>query len=278
MAGKPTRQRGNHKGPIALLSDFGYRDHYAGVMRGVIASIAPGAQVIDITQGVAPQNVLAGALVLRESWSFFPPATVFVAVVDPGVGTQRRAVAIETKSGARMVGPDNGVLWMAAEQAGLKRVVELREQRYFLANQSATFHGRDIFAPVGAHLWNGISLLRFGPLIDDMHQLALPQPTEHDDELIGTVIYADTYGNLVSNLRRPRVEVLQARFPTQRLLVRIGNCVPLFVCRTYGDVPRNAPLALFGSFEMLEIAVREGSAADLLAAGPGAEIRVRAQS
>jgi S-adenosyl-L-methionine hydrolase (adenosine-forming) len=272
MADKPTP-----KGPIALLTDFGYRDHYAGVMRGVIASIARGAPVIDVTHGVPAQNLVAGALVLRECWRFFPPSTIFVVVVDPGVGTQRRAVAIETDSGARMIGPDNGVLWMAAEKAGLKRAVELREQRYFLRNPSSTFHGRDIFAPVAAHLWNGVGLLRLGPPVSDIHPLALPVPVERNDELMGSVVYADTYGNLVSNIPRSMVESLQARFPTRRLLVRIDDSVPLFVCQTYGDVPRNAPLALFGSFEMLEIAVRDASAADTLAAGPGAEIRVRAQ-
>ena len=265
------------KGPIALLSDFGYQDHYAGVMRGVIASIAPNAPVIDITHGVSPHNVPAGALVLRESWRFFPPTTVFVVVVDPGVGTARRALAVETNCGARLIGPDNGVLWMTAEQAGVKRTVELQTPRYFLPHPSSTFHGRDVFASVGAHLWNGVSLLRLGPPIAEMMKLSLPEPVEHDDELVGTVAYADTYGNLVTNLPRLRVEALQARFPTRRLLVRINGGAPLVISETYGDVPKNAPVALFGSFEMLEIAVREGNAAQVLAAGPGAEIRVCAQ-
>jgi len=267
----------NQKGPIALLSDFGNREHYAGVMRGVIASIAPGAAIIDISHGVAPHNVIAGALVLRESWRFFPPSTVFVAVVDPGVGTQRRAIAVETRSGARLVGPDNGLLWMAAEQAGFKRAVELRAHEYFLPQQSSTFHGRDIFAPVSAHLWNGVTLTRFGPPLADIQRIALPEAVEHHHELIGRVIYTDTYGNLVSNLPRSRVEALQARFPSRMLLVRIRDSVPFAICQTYGDAPRNAPLALFGSFEMLEIAVREGSAAQVFAAEPGVEIRVHAQ-
>ena len=122
MAGlRPTRKTRRHDTPIALLTDFGYQDHYAGVLRGVIASISPGARVIDITHGIAPQNVAAGALALRESWRFFPSATIFLVVVDPGVGTQRRAIAVETEAGAKLVGPDNGVLWMAIEQAGFKR-------------------------------------------------------------------------------------------------------------------------------------------------------------
>lgn len=277
MAARRKPKTVHRRAPIALLSDFGYHDHYAGVMRGVIASIAPAAWIIDITHGVEPQNVVAGALALRESWRFFPPNTIFIAVVDPGVGTDRRPIAVETRSGARFVGPDNGVLWMAAEQAGFKCAVELRSERYFLAARSSTFHGRDVFAPVGAHLWKGGSLLRMGPSITDLQRLELPEPVERGDELAGTVIYSDTYGNLVSNLSRSRIQALQARFPRQRLLVRIKDNAPLVVSRTYGDVPKNAPLALFGSFEMLEIAVREGNAAQMLAAAPGAEIRVRAE-
>ncbi len=263
--------------PVALISDFGYRDHYAGVMRGVIASIAPHAAVIDVSHGVAPQDIVAGALILRESWRFFPPDTVFVVVVDPGVGTPRRPVAVETNSGVRLVGPDNGVLWMTIDQAGLKHAVHLQSERYFLSRQSSTFHGRDIFAPVAAHLSNGVALARLGAPITDLERLTVPDPVESGDQLIGLVIYQDTYGNLVSNLTRARIERLQARFPSRRLLVRIGSSVPFAIARTYGDVPKDSPLALFGSFEMLEIAVREGNAARIFAAGPGAEIRVRAQ-
>jgi S-adenosyl-L-methionine hydrolase (adenosine-forming) len=278
VAVKTVRKTLAAKGAVALISDFGYRDHYAGVMRGMIASIAPGAPIVDITHGVPAHNLMAGALVLRESWRFFPPRSVFVAVVDPGVGTPRRAIAVETRSGARFVGPDNGLLWMAVAQAGFKRAVELQTRKYFLPDQSSTFHGRDIFAPVAANLWNGVSLARLGPIIIDLQCMTLPDPVEDDEELIGVVIYADSFGNLISNLPRARVEALAARFPRRRLLVRIGDGVPFVLSRTYGDVPKNAPLALFGSFEMLEVAVREGNAAEVLAAAPGAEVRVRAQS
>ncbi len=111
--------------PLAIITDFGYRDHYAGAMKGVIASIAPGASVIDITHGVPAQSVAAGAIALRETWRYFPARTVFLAVVDPGVGTPRAPIAIETRAGARFVGPDNGLLWLAANQAGIKRQFEI---------------------------------------------------------------------------------------------------------------------------------------------------------
>src|SRR5258708_10450431 len=138
--------------PLAILTDFGYRDHYAGVMKGVIATIAPGANLIDITHGIEPQCTVAGAIALRESWRYFPRRTVFLAVIDPGVGTARAPIAIETRAGARFVGPDNGVLWLAASEAGIKRIVKLTSTRPRPSNVSTTFHRRDIFAPAAAHL------------------------------------------------------------------------------------------------------------------------------
>ncbi len=151
--------------PLAIITDFGYRDHYTGAMKGVIASIAPGAVVIDITNGIPAQSIVAGALALRESWRFFPPRTVFLAVVDPGVGTARAPIAIETRTGARFVGPDNGLLWLAATEAGIKRVVKLTSLRHRLTNVSATFHGRDIFAPAAAYLWRGTPISVLGPAL-----------------------------------------------------------------------------------------------------------------
>jgi S-adenosylmethionine hydrolase len=148
--------------PIAILTDFGYRDHYVGAMKGVIASIAPGADVIDITHGIPAQSIVAGALALRESWRYFPPRTVFLAVVDPGVGSARLPIAIETRAGARFVGPDNGLLWLAAKEAGIAKIVKLTSPRHRLTNVSATFHGRDIFAPAAAYLWRGTSLSALG--------------------------------------------------------------------------------------------------------------------
>src|SRR5208283_1358176 len=146
---------GADSAPIALLTDFGYRDHYVGAMKGVIASIAPDARIIDITHGIAAQSVTAGAIALAQSWRFFPKRTVFLVVVDPGVGTARLPIAIETKTGARFVGPDNGVMSLAAKEVGIRHIVELRDPKYRLGNVSSTFHGRDIFAPAAAWLSKG---------------------------------------------------------------------------------------------------------------------------
>src|SRR6516225_9023768 len=147
------RPRTHRTVPIALLTDFGYRDHYGGVMKGVIASISPQAPIIDLTHGIPPQQVLAGALALRESVHFFPRRTIFLGVVDPGVGT------------------DNGLLWLAAERAEIKRIVELRSPRYRLPKVSASFHGRDIFAPAAAWLWRGVPMSELGPPLQTMNQL-----------------------------------------------------------------------------------------------------------
>jgi len=268
--------RGGGAAPIAILTDFGYRDHYVGAMKGVIASIAPGATLIDITHGVPPQSIAAGAIALAQTWRLFPPRTVFLVVVDPGVGTARLPVAVQTRAGARFVGPDNGVLSLALEEAGPSRAVELRAPRYRLARVSATFHGRDIFAPAAAHLWRGVKLESLGPPVrEGLTHLELAEPREGVEELRGEVLYVDGFGNLVSNIARDALGRFEARFPAMRLSVRIGTSAPIEILQAYGDARKGVPLATFGSFELLEIAVRDGSAAQRFAAGPGAIVTVR---
>jgi S-adenosyl-L-methionine hydrolase (adenosine-forming) len=260
--------------PLAIITDFGYRDHYVGAMKGVIASIAPGAAVIDITHGIPAQSIVAGALALRECWRYFPPRTVFLAVVDPGVGTARAAIAVETRTGARFVGPDNGLLWLAANQAGIKRIVRLTSPRHRLTSVSATFHGRDIFAPAAAYLWRGESISALGAALrsSSIVQLDLPRPLDSARELRGEVIYVDAFGNLVSNIERRAVQQFGARFRHKSLSVRIEGGAAMRILDAYGDAPKGAPLAIFGSFGLLEVAVRDGNAAAHFAAGPGSSV------
>jgi S-adenosylmethionine hydrolase len=262
--------------PVAIITDFGYRDHYVGAMKGVIASIAPRANVIDITNGVVAQCIVAGAIALRESWRYFPPRTVFLAVVDPGVGTTRAPIAIETRAGARFVGPDNGLLWLAAKEAGIKRVVKLTSSRHRLTNVSATFHGRDIFAPAAAYLWRGTPISALGPALrsTSIVTLELPRPTESSRELRGEVVYVDGFGNLVSNIDRRTAEQFGSRFRHKSLSVRIKGGAAMGILDTYGDAPKGASLAIFGSFNLLEIAIRNGNAAAKFAAGPGTPVSV----
>jgi S-adenosyl-L-methionine hydrolase (adenosine-forming) len=263
--------------PIVLLSDFGYHDHYVGVMKGVIASIAPAAKVIDLTHGIAPHAIAAGSIVLEQSWRHFPERTIFVAVVDPGVGTSRLPIAVECSSGARFIGPDNGLLINAAGQAGIRRMVELQSQRYRLPAVSATFHGRDIFAPAAAHLWRGVRIGSLGPELRGMTQGAtVPSVIEQRNRITGSVIYVDGFGNLITNIDRACVERLADRFRGSRLSIRIGREAPTELRNSYGEAEVGDPLATFGSFEKLEVAVRNGSAAERFAAGSGAKVTVGA--
>lgn len=280
MAPRKTSRRSSAKksrsddAPIAILSDFGYRDHYVGAMKGVIAGIAPNARVIDITHGIAPQAVMAGALALAQSWRFFPKRTVFLAIVDPGVGSARKSLAIETHAGARFVGPDNGVLSLAAKEAGLARIVELSTAKYRLTNVSATFHGRDIFAPAAAWLSIGTSLRSLGPTLPEMIHLSIPAPIRRDDMLEGRIIYVDGFGNLITNIDRATLASFAASFRADKLLVRIEAGAPMEILQAYTGAPAGAPLAILGSFDFLEIAVRDGSAASHFGLGEGAPVTV----
>lgn len=277
MPSRSPRRRtssGADSAPIAILTDFGYRDHYVGAMKGVIATIAPDARVIDITHGIPPQSVTAGAIALAQSWRLFPKLTVFIAVVDPGVGTTRLPIVIETNAGARFVGPDNGVMHLAAKDAGIRRIVELRTPKYRLKNVSSTFHGRDIFAPAAAWLSIGTPIRSLGPTIREMKQLSIPPATRRGKTLEGKVIYVDGFGNLVTNIDRATLEAFGASFRTAPLLVRIGKGTSMEIFQAYGDVPSGAPLATLGSFELLEIAVRDGSAASRFGLSEGAPVSV----
>ena len=265
---------GAARSPIAILTDFGYRDHYVGVMKGVIATIAPAARIIDITHGIPAQSIIAGAIALKQSWRYFPKRTIFLAVVDPGVGTARLPIAIETRAAACFVGPDNGILWQAAEDAGIARIVELRAPKYRLENVSSTFHGRDIFAPAAAWLWSGTALRSLGPSIAQMTQLEIPAPIRRGETLQGAIIYIDGFGNLVTNLDRETIDTFAACFRPAQLLVRIGNGAAMEILKAYGDAPSDVALATFGSFELLEIAVRDGSAASFFKSGEGAQVTI----
>jgi S-adenosylmethionine hydrolase len=244
-------------------------------MKGVIASISPQAPIIDLTHGIPPQQVLAGALALRESVNFFPRRTVFLAVVDPGVGTDRKPIAVETKGGFRFVGPDNGLLSLAAERSEIKRIVELRSPRYRLPMVSPSFHGRDIFAPAAAWLWRGVPIDELGPPLHTIVQLDLSTGVvEKRSELRGEIIYVDGFGNLISNISRTIYERFARRFQQCRLSIRIKRRASLALRKAYAQAPEGAPLAIFGSFDLLEIAVRNGDAAKYFNAAPGAPVLI----
>jgi hypothetical protein len=260
---------GGGRGDVALITlttDFGLSDPFVGIMKGVIASRAASVVVVDVTHGIPPQGVLVGALVLQQAAPYFPRGTVHVGVVDPGVGTARRPLCIETAAGC-FVGPDNGVLSLAAEAAGIRRVVELTEERFFLPHRSATFHGRDIFAPVAAALATGTSPDALGRECGELERVALPAPRTVDGIVHGEIVYVDHFGNLLSNLT-PEV------FPTGPFAVSLGDVRVVALSTAYAAAAPGAVLAVVSSFGLLEIAVRDGSARDALGLGPGTPVQL----
>jgi S-adenosyl-L-methionine hydrolase (adenosine-forming) len=252
------------RGPVTLLTDFGTRDGYAAAMRGVIASIAPDVQVHDAAHDIAPGDVAAASACLERYWQIYPPGTIHVVVVDPGVGGTRAALAVE--SGDRLlVGPDNGVLSATLAVDGA-RVHTIAEPRYLRAPVSATFHGRDIFAPAAAHLALGLDIAQLGPPSAAPVRLSPPAPERGPDGWRGSVVEIDRFGNLITNLPGTLLSA-GAR-------VRLGKVLIGEIRRTYAEVRSGEAVAVIGSDGRLEIAVRDGSAAQRFRAARGAEVRI----
>ncbi len=236
-----------------------------GILKGVILSLNPDARLVDLSHEVAPQEIMAAALMLQSAWRYFPPGTIHLAVVDPGVGTRRRALAAAC-NGQFLVGPDNGLFSLIFAGHAPEIIISLENPRYFRPEISATFHGRDIFAPVAAHLSLGVALTELGPVLPDPVRLSWPVPKFKEAELIGQIVACDHFGNLISNILFPELASWlcgrSARF-------RIQEQDFSYFANTYSDVPPGALLALEGSHGYLEFACREGSAAEVLGAGVG---------
>jgi S-adenosyl-L-methionine hydrolase (adenosine-forming) len=239
---------------IALVTDFGLRDHYVGSVKGAILGICPEAAVVDITHELPAHDVHAGASALAAAYGDFPPGTVFVAVVDPGVGSERRGIAAAA-GGFHFVGPDNGILSAALDRVPPRLIVELTSAEYARAEISRTFEGRDRFAPAAAWLATGVPL-------------DAPSPTTSASEIGGEVVRVDRFGNLITNVDR---RVFDALSGARRMAVRIGEqTIP--VVTTYADVPHGRLCSVFGSTNHLEIAANRASAASLLGVGAGARV------
>ncbi|MBU0515541.1 MAG: SAM-dependent chlorinase/fluorinase [Proteobacteria bacterium] len=247
---------------ITLTTDFGL-GHYVGQLKGVISGRCPRATVIDLTHDIEPQNITQAAWVLMTSVEYFPPGTIHVVVVDPGVGTDRRALAVKTPGGILM-GPDNGVLWPAMSRGGNWLAREITTA--FGPDTSRTFHGRDLFAPAAARLADGGDPTGLGPPVLNPVRLELPTPRRREDRLVGQVLFADRFGNLVTNLDRVIVAALLAGRPAAVHLAD-GRTVPLV--GAYAEVAAGTLCALFGSAGYLEIAVSGGDARRGLDLAPG---------
>jgi S-adenosylmethionine hydrolase len=254
--------------PIALLTDFGSVDAYVGIVKGVILSRLPGAVVFDLTHGVAPQDVFGGALVLASAAPYCPADTVFMAVVDPGVGSSRRALCLRSR-GRLFVGPDNGLLWLAATAFGEPEAFHVDRPELWLPNPSSTFHGRDVFAPVAAALAAGTQPEELGARITDPVRLTIPEPTREGETLRGEVIYVDRYGNAVTNVRPSDLRPGHVEFTLQagaRFISGPAKC--------YSGVGAGAPTIVLGSWGYCEVAIRDGAAALLLGLQRGSPVAV----
>jgi len=243
---------------IALLTDFGTRDYFVAAMKGVILSIAPTAVMIDITHEIEPQNIRQAYFTLSACHRDMPPGTIFVAVVDPGVGTNRRPILVETGR-SNFIGPDNGIFGFALGEA--RRVVELSEQRFHRNGLSTTFDGRDVFAPVAGHLAAGVMVEEFGPEVRGPVQMLLPEPVVEGDVIRGEVLHIDRFGNLITNLTNESLRGGMAFEIAGRRITRH--------CSAYAEAPDSQPFAIRGSAGFVEICVNRGSAADVLGAAVG---------
>jgi S-adenosylmethionine hydrolase len=256
---------------IALLSDFGTRDHYAGTMKGVMLGICPDVTLVDITHDVPAHDVLDGALQLSAACRYFPAGTIFLAVVDPGVGSARRGIAAESAD-YRFVAPDNGVLTLVLRDFPPKRVVELTERRYARPTVSRTFEGRDRFAPAAAWLAKGIQLTALGRPAGDYQRLDVPAPEVSETGVRGIVLRIDRFGNAVTNIDRRTFEGVSRGKSVQ--VSTDGHRVEQIVA-TYAEIPPGGVGALFGSTDHLELAANGASAAERLGIARGAAVEVK---
>jgi S-adenosyl-L-methionine hydrolase (adenosine-forming) len=237
---------------ITLTTDFGLDDWFVGALKGVILSRLPSAQIIDISHSVPPADIRAGAFVLRNSWSCFPKRTIHVAVVDPGVGSNRPAIAIEA-AGHVFVGPDNGLLSWAMRDATERRIHRLENPKLFAPEVSRTFHGRDIFAPVAAALASGVSIEEVGPAADSIAEIPWPKPNRNAHSVAGEVLYVDRFGNAITNI--PNSEIKPGD------MLDFGGPLPCPVGDCYSSVPAAETVGVQGSSGLFEIAINGGNAA-----------------
>ncbi|HUF22581.1 MAG TPA: SAM-dependent chlorinase/fluorinase [Vicinamibacterales bacterium] len=256
---------------VAFLTDFGTRDHYAGVMKGVVLSLCPDATVVDVTHELPVHDITAAAYHLAATYKYFPPGTIFVTVVDPGVGSARRGIAVEAGDW-KFVAPDNGVLTLVVRETAVKTAVELTERRYARPTISRTFEGRDRFAPAAAWLAKGTAMTALGRPAHELVQLELPVLEETRESIAGAVVRVDRFGSAVSNIDRRAFEKLGAGRGVA--IVAAGKAVDRIVA-TYSEIGQGEVCALFGSTDHLEIASRNVSAAELLGLTFGSAVSVR---
>ena len=254
---------------ITLTTDFGLQDHYVSAMKAAILAIAPDARLVDISHNIPPQDIMAGAWVVRNATMLYPPNTVHLVVIDPGVGTDRSPVAIKIED-QFFVGPDNGIFSLIGEDFEYEAVV-LNKEKFWRKERSNTFHGRDIFAPVAAHLSNGLNISHLGSPLEKLVTFRWAIPISDKDGIQGWIVHIDRFGNLISNI--PEALIKEALNLSQ-LRIYVGNTILKNIVLTYSDVPDGEPAAYIGSSGTLEVAINKGNAKEMLGVEKGAQISI----
>ncbi len=256
---------------ITLTTDFGLKDPYVAEMKGVILNVSPKATIVDITHDVEKFNIRMGTFVLASIVPYFPRGTIHVAVVDPSVGTERHPLLIQTKGGF-LIGPDNGVLALAATNQGVEHVFRITNQKLMLSKPSNTFHGRDIFAPAAAHLANGVKAEEFGLEIHKIEKPRFVEIIKRDNVLIGEALYIDSFGNIITNFALEELGPLIMGTEIKAKIKR--NKLKLKLCRAYAEERKTKPLAIIGSHGFLEISMNQGNAAEFFKIKEGDRITI----
>jgi len=259
---------------ISMLSDFGSKDPYVAEMKAVILSICREASIIDISHEIEKFNIRMGAFILAQAAPYFPEGTIHVAVVDPGVGTERRPIIIETQRNL-YVGPDNGLLILAAQNEGIKSIYEITNPKYMLKRVSRTFHGRDIFSPAAAYLAKGVEPQEFGSVICNPVKPGFSTPEIRGEMIMGEIIHIDGFGNLITNISEKNLKASNIS-EGRALSIQLGEKeLTLKLCSSYGEVAKNTPLAIIGGTGFLEISVNQGNASEFFGVKIGDRITLR---
>jgi S-adenosyl-L-methionine hydrolase (adenosine-forming) len=261
---------------ITLTTDFGIQDEYVGVLKGVILGIDPEARVVDISHHIAAHDVVGAAFLLKSVFAWFPAGSIHAAVVDPGVGT-RRAIVAARLAGHVFIAPDNGLLNPLIDTYGVDELVSVQNSAFFSQPLSRTFHGRDIFAPVAAHLAGGTALREFGPALEPSQLTTLNWPRPHidaDGRLEGHVVWVDRFGNLVTDIHDDLIKALAPEGNGADLRIHAGGMTLHGLASSYAQALEGEPVAIIGSRDCLEIAVNQGSAEKLLSMGKGSPVQV----
>ncbi len=254
---------------IALLTDFGLKDNFVGVMKGVIYKINPETKIVDLCHNIKPQDIKEAMFILKNSYRYFPEGTIFTVVVDPQVGSERKALIIKTKE-YFFVAPDNGVLSFLQKDE-IEKIIQITQEKYFLKPVSNTFHGRDIFGPVSAYISKGEKLENFGHEIKEITSIKFPEPIIKKNCLIGEVIYIDRFGNLITNIDE---KIFNNFVKNHKFEIQVKNHRIKKLSLSYTESKNKKPIALFNSFNSLEISIYQTNTSKHLNIKEGAEIKI----